>query len=262
MSFARGSRPKGKTPVERMSVLDDVNLQVAQGEFCCLIGPSGCGKSTLLRIIAGLVHPDSGTVAVGGVRTVAPRLDVGVVFQSFNLFPWRSVVDNVALGLENRYPRDERKRRAREWLGVVGLDGFENFYPSQLSGGMQQRVGIARALAIEPSILLMDEPFGSVDAQTRLLMQGELMRLWAADRKTVIFVTHDVEEALFLGDRVVVFSGRPGRIIENIEVPFDRPREDHLRGDPAFARLKESLWERLKVDLSGGTVDVEHGGAA
>jgi NitT/TauT family transport system ATP-binding protein len=175
---------------------------------------------------------------------------MGVVFQSFNLFPWRTVISNIELGLENRgLKSEERTRRARHWVELVGLSGFEDFYPSQLSGGMQQRVGLARALAVEPAILLMDEPFGSVDAQTRLLMQEELLRLWAMERKTVLFVTHDVEEAIFLGDRVVVFSSRPGRIVDIIDVPFDRPRVDALRGDAHFARLKEELWERLKTRI-------------
>jgi NitT/TauT family transport system ATP-binding protein len=237
--------------IERMPVLEDVSLSIGKGEFCCFIGPSGCGKSTLLRVVDGLIPPGSGEVRIHGTPTRSPRRDVGVVFQSFNLFPWRTVAENVALGLENRgIPRAERKERAGKWLHLVGLDGFEDFYPSQLSGGMQQRVGLARALAVEPDILLMDEPFGSVDAQTRLLMQGELMRIWAVDKKTVVFVTHDVEEALFLGDRVVVFSNRPGRIIKIIDVPFPRPRTDALRGEPEFARLKESLWERLKTDIS------------
>jgi NitT/TauT family transport system ATP-binding protein len=234
-----------------MAVLDDVSLTVGRGEFFCFIGPSGCGKSTLLRIIDGLIAPTAGTVAVGGASTRAPRRDVGVVFQSFNLFPWRTVVANVELGLENRgMSKQDRRDRSRKWLDRVGLSGFEDFYPSQLSGGMQQRVGLARALAIEPDILLMDEPFGSVDAQTRLLMQEELLRIWAMDQKTVVFVTHDVEEALFLGDRVAVFSQRPGRVIDCIDVPFERPRVDTLRGDAAFARLKEALWELLKSHLS------------
>jgi NitT/TauT family transport system ATP-binding protein len=237
---------------QEVHALADVDLGVAQGEFCCLIGPSGCGKSTLLRIVDGLIAPTGGRVVIDGVPTKGPRLDIGVVFQSFNLLPWRTVTANVVLGLEERgVARNDRRRIAREWLAMVGLAGFEDFYPSQLSGGMQQRVGIARALAVEPSILLMDEPFGSVDAQTRLIMQSELLRIWASDRKTVIFVTHDVEEALFLSDRVVTFSERPGRIIDAIDVPFPRPRVDSLRGDPEFARLKGQLWEKLKRNLSG-----------
>jgi len=245
-----------------MVVLDEVSLGVDEGEFCCFIGPSGCGKSTLLRIIDGLIKPTSGRVLIDGEPVKGPRRDLGLVFQGFNLFPWRTVEANVMLGLENRpVSRAKRREIARRWLELVGLTGFEGFYPAQLSGGMQQRVGLARALAIEPRILLMDEPFGSVDAQTRLLMQSELMRIWAGDRKTVIFVTHDVEEALFLGDRVVVFSHRPGRVVETINVPFDRPRLDALRGNAEFARLKEMLWEKLKGDvvaaLPAGTLSPE-----
>jgi NitT/TauT family transport system ATP-binding protein len=240
---------------QEVQALADVDLGIRQGEFCCFIGPSGCGKSTLLRIIDGLIAPTAGQVVIDGVRTTGPRTDLAVVFQSFNLLPWRTVAANVALGLEDRgVPKGKRLASAREWLGMVGLAGFEDFYPSQLSGGMQQRVGIARALAVEPSILLMDEPFGSVDAQTRLIMQSELLRIWAGDRKTVIFVTHDVEEALFLGDRVVTFSERPGRIVDTIDVPFERPRVDALRGDPEFARLKEQLWEKLKRNLSTAAI--------
>jgi NitT/TauT family transport system ATP-binding protein len=246
---------------QEVQALADVDLAIRQGEFCCFIGPSGCGKSTLLRIIDGLIAPTAGQVVIDGVLTRGPRTDLAVVFQSFNLLPWRTVAANVALGLEERgVAKDKRLAAAREWLGMVGLAGFEDFYPSQLSGGMQQRVGIARALAVEPSILLMDEPFGSVDAQTRLIMQSELLRIWAGDRKTVIFVTHDVEEALFLGDRVVTFSERPGRIVDVIDVPFERPRVDALRGDPEFARLKEELWEKLKRNLA--TAAIPDGAAA
>ena len=258
-----GYQVRSKGRIEHLKVLDDLNLTVTKGEFVCLIGPSGCGKSTLLRIVDGLIRPDSGTVTVGGVTTTAPRRDMGVVFQSFNLFPWRTVISNVALGLENRGLRSaERAQRARRWIDLVGLTGFEDFYPSQLSGGMQQRVGLARALALEPDILLMDEPFGSVDAQTRLLMQEELLRIWAMDRKTVLFVTHDVEEAIFLGDRVAVLSSRPGRIVDIIDVPFGRPRVDALRGDAHFARLKEELWERLKTGLTGTEDQTMHEGGA
>lgn len=236
---------------EQMCVLDDVSLAVEEGEFVCLIGPSGCGKSTLLRIVDGLLLPTQGTIRIQGQVTRAPRRDIGVVFQSFNLFPWRTVLDNVQLGLEHQgVPRRARQERAHRWLDLVGLTGFEHFYPAQLSGGMQQRVGLARALAVEPQILLMDEPFGSLDAQTRLLMQEELLRLWTVDRKTVVFVTHDVEEALFLADRVMVLSHRPGRLIESVRVPFSRPRLDALRGQADFARLKGLLWQRLKSDLT------------
>jgi NitT/TauT family transport system ATP-binding protein len=250
VSMSYPVRSKGK--IEHLKVLDDITMQVGRGEFVCLIGPSGCGKSTLLRIVDGLIRAESGSVTVGGVPTMAPRQDMGVVFQSFNLFPWRTVISNVELGLENRgLGSAERTRRAQSWIELVGLSGFEDFYPSQLSGGMQQRVGLARALAIEPDILLMDEPFGSVDAQTRLLMQEELLRIWAMAKKTVVFVTHDVEEAIFLGDRVVVFSRHPGRIVDIIDVPFERPRTDTLRGDAHFAQLKEELWERLKTRLRG-----------
>ncbi|MGH9154066.1 MAG: ABC transporter ATP-binding protein [Acidimicrobiales bacterium] len=226
-------------------VLSDVNLSVAGGEFCCIIGPSGCGKSTLLRVIDGLFPPTDGRVVVDGDVLTAPRPNIGMVFQSFNLLPWRTVEANVELGLEQRgVPRRARRVRSRSWLQRVGLEGFETFYPAQLSGGMQQRVGLARALAVEPDILLMDEPFGSLDAQTRVLMQGELMDLWSADRKTVVFVTHDVEEALFLADRVVVLSARPGHILDVVDVPFPRPRS---RADPEFARLRETLWEGLRL---------------
>jgi NitT/TauT family transport system ATP-binding protein len=241
----------------RIQALDDINLEIDRGEFVCFIGPSGCGKSTLLRIVDGLIRPTRGQVEVGGKICTSPRPDLGVVFQSFNLFPWRTVAANVALGLENqKMSKRERRATAGRWLELVGLAGFEDFYPGQLSGGMQQRVGLARALAIEPEILLMDEPFGSVDAQTRLIMQNELLRIWAGNRKTVIFVTHDVEEALFLGDRVVTFSQRPGHVLDVIDVPFPRPRLDTLRGDPDFALLKEQLWEKLKRDASRVDLDV------
>ncbi|MGI8516207.1 MAG: ABC transporter ATP-binding protein [Acidimicrobiia bacterium] len=240
---------------ESMLVLSDVNMSISEGEFCCVIGPSGCGKSTLLRVIGGLLAPTEGTVVISGEVSVAPRLDVGIVFQSFNLFPWRTVVKNIEFGLESRGEARQRRREiAKYWVARMGLDGFEQFYPGQLSGGMQQRVGLARALAIEPSILLMDEPFGSLDAQTRLLMQGELMGLWSTERKTVVFVTHDVEEALFLADRVFVMSARPGSIIDTVRVPFPRPRQDALRGDPEFAALKERLWERLKAFTVQGQI--------
>ena len=236
-----------------LSVLNDVNLTLPEQTFTCLVGPSGCGKSTLLRIIDGLMPPDAGEVRIGGERITAPSLDRGFVFQHFNLLPWRTVIGNIEFGLENLgMKKDERRPRANEILKLVDLEGFENYYPGQLSGGMQQRVGLARALAVDPSLLLMDEPFGSVDDQTRMLLQEELLKIWERDQKTVVFVTHDIEEALYLGDRVVVMRARPSQISRIVEVPFGRPRSDGVRGSPEMARLKQEIWNELKV---GATVE-------
>ncbi len=236
-----------------LNVLNDVNLTLPEQAFTCLVGPSGCGKSTLLRIIDGLMPPDAGEVRIGGERITAPSLDRGFVFQHFNLLPWRTVIGNIEFGLENLgMKKEERRPRANEILKLVDLDGFENYYPGQLSGGMQQRVGLARALAVDPSLLLMDEPFGSVDDQTRMLLQEELLNIWERDQKTVVFVTHDIEEALYLGDRVVVMRARPSHISRIIEVPFGRPRSDGVRGSPEMARLKQEIWNELKV---GATVE-------
>jgi NitT/TauT family transport system ATP-binding protein len=236
-----------------LKVLNDVSFSLDAGTFICLVGPSGCGKSTLLRIIDGLIPPDSGEVLIGGKRVREPSLDRGFVFQQFNLLPWRTVLGNVEFGLENKGIRkQERRRRALEVIKLVDLEGFETYYPSQLSGGMQQRVGLARAIAVEPAILLMDEPFGSVDDQTRMLLQNELLKIWEQAQKTVIFVTHDIEEALYLGDKIVVMRARPSRITRVLEVPFGRPRTDDLRGAPEMGHLKQEIWEELK---SGATVE-------
>jgi NitT/TauT family transport system ATP-binding protein len=236
-----------------LKVLNDVTFSLEAGTFACLVGPSGCGKSTLLRIIDGLMPPDSGEVVIAGDRVRAPSLDRGFVFQQFNLLPWRTVMGNVEFGLENLgVEKTERRRRAEEIIKLVDLEGFERYYPAQLSGGMQQRVGLARALAIEPSILLMDEPFGSVDDQTRMLLQDELLKIWEKSQKTVIFVTHDIEEALFLGDRIVVMRARPSQISRILQVPFGRPRTDEIRGTPEMGRLKQEIWEELR---SGATVE-------
>jgi NitT/TauT family transport system ATP-binding protein len=228
-------------------VLDGVDLSLGDGTFCCIVGPSGCGKSTLLRIIDGLIEPDTGEVRIGGEPVTGPDLSRGFVFQQFNLLPWRTVLGNVEFGLENLgVPKGERRERALHWVKHVDLSGFEDYYPAQLSGGMQQRVGLARALALKPNILLMDEPFGSVDDQTRMLLQEELLEIWEREKKTVIFVTHDIEEALFLADLVVVMGPRPGTIQHELQVPFGRPRDDAVRGDPELARLKQSIWEELR----------------
>jgi len=236
-----------------LRVLNDVSFSLDAGTFICLVGPSGCGKSTLLRIIDGLIPPDSGEVLIGGEKVREPSLDRGFVFQQFNLLPWRTVLGNVEFGLENLgVKKQERRRRAHEVIKLVDLEGFETYYPSQLSGGMQQRVGLARAIAVEPTILLMDEPFGSVDDQTRMLLQDELLKIWEQAQKTVIFVTHDIEEALYLGDKIVVMRARPSRITRILEVPFGRPRTDEIRGTPEMGHLKQEIWEELK---SGATVE-------
>ena len=213
-----------------------------------LLGPSGCGKSTLLRIINGIETSDDGRILIDGQDvTGTTGHGRGMVFQSFELFPWRTVLDNVAFGLEVAgVEKQQRLAQARECVELVGLTAFENAYPHQLSGGMQQRVGIARALAIKPSILLMDEPYGALDVQTRDLLQDELLNIWERERKTVVFVTHSIEEALYLADRIVVMSPRPGRIAQIIDVPFARPRRDEIKTDPEFLKLRRHIWESLK----------------
>lgn len=224
-------------------VLVDQSLDVGDGEFISFLGPSGCGKSTLLRIIDGLVKPDAGQVLLNGVDvTGKPGQGKAMVFQTFDLFPWRTALDNAAYGLEVAgVGRVERRRTASQLLERVGLTGFENAYPHQLSGGMQQRVGIARALAVDPEVLLMDEPFGALDVQTRDILQNELLAIWQGTRKTVVFVTHGVEEALYLSDRIVVYSPRPATIRRICTVPFPRPRHEELKWSPEFADLRREL---------------------
>jgi ABC-type nitrate/sulfonate/bicarbonate transport system ATPase subunit len=231
-----------------LPVLEDFSLSVAELEFLVLLGPSGCGKSTLLRIIDGIESCDSGRVILDDDDvTGTTGHGRGMVFQSFELFPWRSTMDNVAFGLEVAgVARKERTEIARQYIDLVGLTGFEHAYPHELSGGMQQRVGIARALAIKPSILLMDEPYGALDVQTRDLLQEELLDIWDRERKTVIFVTHSIEEALYLADRIVVMSPRPGRIEHVIDVPFGRPRQEAVKGTPEFLQMRRDIWQSLK----------------
>lgn len=228
--------------------LQDVDLHVKENEFLTVIGPSGCGKTTLMRAVGGLVVPTSGVVAIDGQRVVGPHQEAAIVFQNFALLPWETVLKNVAFGLELRGVRKaERLNRAQEYIQKVGLVGFENKYPRELSGGMQQRVGLARALAVESPILLMDEPFGALDQQTRRYMQEELLNIWQSDQRTVIFVTHDMEEAVLLGDRIVLMSARPGKIEEVIDVNLPRPRNaESAEASPEMIGLKEYLWTRLK----------------
>jgi NitT/TauT family transport system ATP-binding protein len=225
-------RPARGRPV---LALDSISLSVRDREFLALLGPSGCGKSTLLYLVGGFLPVEEGSITVDGRPVAGPGPDRGIVFQHFALFPWKTVMQNVLYGLEKQgLPREERLRRAQEHIDLVGLSGFEDSYPSQLSGGMKQRAAIARTLAIDPRVLLMDEPFGALDAQTRSLMQGELLRIWQRSRKTVIFVTHDVHEAVFLAERIAVMSARPGHVKEIVEARFDR-------NDPELPRTPEFL---------------------
>ena len=223
----------------RFEVLHDVSVTVEAGEFICLLGPSGCGKSTLLGALAGHLSPSTGKLKLDGAPIAGPDLDRGLVFQHHTLFPWKTVIDNVGYGLKMKgVPRAEREKRARELLALVGLEGFEHRYPRELSGGMQQRVEIARVLINHPRVLLMDEPFGALDALTRTRMQELLLDLWTKMSTTIVFVTHDIDEALFLADRVLVLSPRPGRIVEELPVRFSRPRNASLLTHPEFVALK------------------------
>jgi len=211
---------------EATQALADVSFSVAAGEFCCVVGPSGCGKTTLLRAIAGLDDPDRGSILVGGDPVTGPGLDRGMVFQEYALFPWRTVRGNIRFGLDRPACEcPDCEARVRELVDLVGLDGFEDAYPKELSGGMKQRVGIARALAVDPDILLMDEPFGSVDAHTRDRLHAELLDIWTQTEQTVVFVTHDIDEAVTLADRVVVMDADPGTVQSTVTVDIDRPRQ-------------------------------------
>ena len=243
-------RPDGQI----MPVVEGLSLQVANLEFLALLGPSGCGKSTLLRMIDGLTPCDTGSIHLDGEDiTGLPGKGRGMVFQTFDLFPWRTALGNVEFGLEVKGVSNPGRREcARRYLRLVGLEGFEDSFPHQLSGGMQQRVGIARAFAIQPEVLLMDEPFGALDVQTRDILQDELLTIWEQEQKTVLFVTHGIEEAIYLADRVIVFSPRPARIVREICVPFGRPRHEEMKTYPAFLELRREIWQILK---QGGGMD-------
>ncbi|SEA24099.1 NitT/TauT family transport system ATP-binding protein [Haloplanus vescus] len=224
--------------------LDGVSFDVADGEFVCLVGPSGCGKTTLFRIIAGLESATSGAVYLDGERVEGPGPDLGLVFQEYHLFPWRTVADNVGFGLERQdVPASEREQRVDDLIEMVGLSGFGDTYPRDLSGGMKQRVALARALAVDPGLLLMDEPFGAVDAQTKKMLQSELLDIWSETGKTILFVTHDVEEAVKLADRVVVMGKNPGHIHEIVDVDIERPRS---RSDDAFGTYYQRILDLIE----------------
>ena len=234
---------------EPTRALEPTNLGVDENGFITILGPSGCGKSTLLRIVAGLDRPTSGRVLLDGREVSGPGADRGMVFQSYTLFPWLTVAENVAFGLKERGVASARRREiVAAYLERVGLTGFENHYPKQLSGGMQQRTAIARALANDPQILLLDEPFGALDNQTRALMQELLLGIWERERKTVLFVTHDIEEAIFLASRVVVMTARPGRIKADVPVDLSHPRDYRMKTGPEFSALKARLTEEIRVE--------------
>ena len=235
--------------------LEDINLEVQPNESLCILGPSGCGKTTLLRIIDCLIARDQGEILIDGQLVTQPRPDIAMVFQHFGLFPWKRLEENIAYGLELRgRSRQEISATVERYVALIGLDGFEKSYPHQLSGGMQQRAGLARAMAINPSVLLMDEPFGALDAQTREFMQEELLRILENEKKTMLFVTHSIDESIVLGDRIVMMSRRPGRIKEILPVDIPRPRKIlSVRVHPRYIELRNSIWEMLKQDLSQET---------
>ena len=231
-----------------LHAMGPVSLSVPEGQFLSLVGPSGCGKSTLLRLVAGLDAPSAGRMEINiSARPVSP---MSVVFQDYGIYPWKTVLENVRFGLEiAKVPLAEANRVAREWIRKLGLHDAEASYPAELSGGMRQRVSIARALATDPEILLMDEPFAALDAQLREILQTELLALCQERPRTVIFVTHSLEEAILLSDRVVVMSARPGRVIDDMMIPFPRPRDASLRASPEFGRIRAGLWEHLRVEV-------------
>jgi len=242
-------RPKNREPVTALNAL---SLDVGKGEFVSIVGPSGCGKSTFLNILLGLIKPDTGVMQLNGTRITGPGQDRAMVFQEFGLLPWRTVLGNVELGLELKGVEvSVRRPRARELIEMAGLAGFQSHYPHELSGGMKQRVGLARALATDPEVLLMDEPFAALDAQTRDLMQAELLQVWERTKKTVIFVTHSIEEAAYLSDRVVVMSARPGRVKTSIRIDLPRPRDYEMRLSAKFNEIKAEIWSALKDELLG-----------
>jgi NitT/TauT family transport system ATP-binding protein len=230
----------------RVHALGPLDLDIADGEFVCIVGPSGCGKSTFLRMVGGLIRPSGGEIVIAARK----QHPTAMVFQDYSIYPWKRVIDNVRFGLDVAgVPKKQGNEQARKYLAKLGLSDRERSYPDTLSGGMKQRVAIARALAVEPEILLMDEPFAALDAQMRHVLQDELLTLWQSDRRTVVFITHSLDEAILLGDRVVVMSARPGRIIASKRVPFPRPRSAEVRSSPEFGALQAELWDLLRSEV-------------
>ena len=238
---------KGELATE---VLRDINLTIQPGEFVSIVGASGCGKTTFLRIVDGLIQPDSGAILIDERVVVEPGQDRGFVFQADCLLPWRTVIDNVALGLELQgYERQSARDRAEPYVRLVGLHGFENAHPAELSGGMRQRANLARALVIDPKVLLMDEPFAALDAQTREIMQQELLRIWGEERKTVLFVTHQIEEAVYLSDRVIVLTARPGRVKQIVPIELARPRPFEIKHTNEFNAYVRQIWKLIEEEV-------------
>ncbi|MBI3936590.1 MAG: ABC transporter ATP-binding protein [Betaproteobacteria bacterium] len=240
-----------------LEVFRDVNLAVGEREVLAIIGPSGCGKTTLLRCMHGLIPLSGGEIVIEGSRVAGPREGVAMVFQHFGLFPWKTVFHNVAYGLKLAgATQAEIRDKVPRFISLVGLAGFENYYPYQISGGMQQRCGLARALSVEPRVLLMDEPFGAVDAQTREILQFELLRIWEMRPTTMVFVTHSIEEAVLMGDRIVVLKGRPATVHEIVTVDLPRPRTRATLATPRFAGLREHVWNTLMADARRAELEI------
>jgi NitT/TauT family transport system ATP-binding protein len=234
----------------RLLALDNINLQVEDGEFVTIVGPSGCGKTTFINLCDGLLKPTAGKIEIDGVGITGPGTDRGMVFQDSCLMPWRTVFKNVIFGLECQgLDNSEGASRAKEFIKLVGLGGFEEHYPHELSGGMQQRCNLARALTVDPKILIMDEPFAALDAQTREIMQAELLRIWRESKKTVLFITHQINEAIYLADRVIVFAARPGRVKATIKIDLPRPRDLSLKRDPQFLKYEDEVWNLIEEEV-------------
>jgi NitT/TauT family transport system ATP-binding protein len=257
-TFAVKTSRKGAD--EAFVAVENINLEIKAGEFFVIVGPSGCGKSTLLDLLGGLTRPTSGRILIGGAPVTGPALDRGLVFQQYALFPWRTAQKNVEFGLEAKgVPTRERADCAKRFLDMVGLAEFCDRYPHELSGGMKQRVAIARSLAYDPDVLLMDEPFAALDAQTRENLQGELLRIWEQSGKTIVFITHGIDEAVYLGQRVAIMTSRPGRIKQVIEIPLaSRSREEDLHATPEFSRLRHEVWSLLRDEFRQAEILERH----
>lgn len=234
----------------KVVAIDDVNLEIREGEFFCILGPSGCGKSTLLRILSGLIDANGGTLEIDDDDIGDDEFLSSMVFQEYGIFPWKSVMENVSFGLKMKgVEKDEREQTAQKYIDKVNLSGFEDSYPHQLSGGMKQRVGIARAFANDPDILFLDEPFGALDAQTKQILQTELLSIWNESKKTAVYITHDIDEALILADRIGVMTSRPGSIKEVIDNELDRPRDREIRSSNRYSELHDQVWEILRDEV-------------